>query len=193
MTIEYSKRLNIKHNHTFLYVSDTKEFYHNGKIIICNIDESDYELLSQYGWYISKKGYVYTMIKNHTRFLHRMVLNLYENKNPNVVDHINGNKLNNCKDNLRIVSNYDNLKYAWYEQCLYNDASKQIGMYSSNSDYVMSFDSQKIAEKWVRKNTKYVNASQGNISNACTGRVKMAYGYRWKFHTEVNENALYGK
>ena len=41
------------------------------------------------------------------------------------------------------------------------------------------FDCLKDAEKWLRSNGRPL-ATQANISSACTGNLKTAYGYHWK-------------
>ena len=68
------------------------------------IDKTDIELVKNSKWCVDKNNYV----KNSKQeYLHRVILNeqnLY-------VDHINGDTLDNRRDNLRICSNADNLKH----------------------------------------------------------------------------------
>jgi len=60
------------------------------------IDTEDYEKIRHLNWCISPDGYV---VSNKIR-LHRLVM---EQNNPKIfVDHIDGNKLNNTKDNLKL-------------------------------------------------------------------------------------------
>lgn len=77
------------------------------------VDVADYELLSGYGWRITNRGYVE---RNRTRacrkgidrgyrLMHRMILNPL----PYIsIDHINGDKLDNRRSNLRICLHRDN-------------------------------------------------------------------------------------
>jgi hypothetical protein len=56
-------------------------------------------------WCISKTGYVVANINHKVVKMHRLILNCSENK---VVDHINGNRLDNRISNLRICSAKNN-------------------------------------------------------------------------------------
>jgi len=70
------------------------------------IDEEDYNYLSQFSWYFHKSdGYVYRNIqhkRNSKRIqIHREIMNCPKGL---IIDHINGNKLDNRRGNLRICS-----------------------------------------------------------------------------------------
>ncbi len=76
----------------------------SGKKIL--IDDEDYDRLSKHSWYIDGRGYASTSINKKIIKLHRFLL---EETNPKVqVDHINGNRLDDQKINLRKVSNKTN-------------------------------------------------------------------------------------
>lgn len=75
------------------------------------VDDDDYEYLSKYRWFPSKRpnGRIYA--KSRFDFMHRAVMRkeLVDSDIPNpYVDHINHNCLDNRKSNLRIVSNSRN-------------------------------------------------------------------------------------
>lgn len=71
----------------------------NNKILI---DKNDFECVKKYSWCISKTGYAVSNINGKTKKMHRIILNI---DNPEqVVDHINHNKLDNRKSNLRITT-----------------------------------------------------------------------------------------
>lgn len=69
------------------------------------VDDQDFELLNSFNWFVNvqKDGYVRavknkTLKCNHTK-MHRMILNITD---PNIlVDHKDGNPLNNQRNNLR--------------------------------------------------------------------------------------------
>ena len=64
------------------------------------IDEDDYERASRYNWrYEWSTGYISGRINNRYVLLHRFILNLTDPKI--YTDHINRNKLDNRKCNLR--------------------------------------------------------------------------------------------
>ena len=79
----------------------------NGKTTL--IDKEDYEFLSQYKWRESSYGYAIRDVFNPhhtTRFLHQ---DLVQTKEGMQLDHINGDKLDNRRDNLREVTPQQNM------------------------------------------------------------------------------------
>ncbi|KKN52188.1 hypothetical protein LCGC14_0615380 [marine sediment metagenome] len=73
------------------------------------VDNEDYERLKHYTWYWNKPGYARRYIKysggRKTIYLHREIMNTPEGL---ITDHINRDKLDNRKSNLRIVSYSEN-------------------------------------------------------------------------------------
>ena len=72
------------------------------------IDDEDYEKVSHRKWQYSK-GYAVSgsyLPKNHLR-MHRVILGLSHNDHQSV-DHINGDRLDNRKTNLRLCTNSQN-------------------------------------------------------------------------------------
>ncbi len=73
------------------------------------IDDEDFEWLNEYKWYINCGGYVtrFQLINGKRKqfFMHREILNTPENFRS---DHINGNKLDNRKKNLRVATQQQN-------------------------------------------------------------------------------------
>lgn len=70
------------------------------------VDDEDFERVNELKWYYGH-GYA-TRSKNRGceyRFMHRFILNYKGNLQ---VDHINGNRLDNRKENLRLVTNQQN-------------------------------------------------------------------------------------
>lgn len=74
----------------------------------CYIDIDDYEKVKKYHWYINPGGYVCSNINKKTVFIHRYILNFNGDFTKQQTDHINRDKLDNRKDNLRIVSVSEN-------------------------------------------------------------------------------------
>lgn len=91
------------------------------------IDDEDYELFSKYKWHISC-GYLRTNIKidnkNKGFLLHRLILRLTDPKI--ITDHINHNKLDNRKSNLRVCTIKEN---SYNKSSHKNSTSKYIGVY----------------------------------------------------------------
>lgn len=83
--------------------------YSKKKKITVTIDKCDWNKISNYTWWLKDNGYVYTQIKKKTLYLHRFLMGL-DYKNILTVDHINGNKLDNRRCNLRVVSHRTNVQ-----------------------------------------------------------------------------------
>lgn len=82
----------------------------NGTIIL--IDKEDLEKVSKYSWDINNSGYVRVSLNLKTKYtgmlLHRFIMGLTD---PNIkLDHIDCNKLNNQKTNLRIATMQQNAR-----------------------------------------------------------------------------------
>jgi len=88
------------------YASNTKE-----EILF---DKEDYELIKDYCWRIDAYGYVVTSVKNESSGKYNKIIKLHQLLSPclnnYVIDHKNGNKLDNQKHNLRICLQSDNTK-----------------------------------------------------------------------------------
>jgi hypothetical protein len=83
-----------------------------GQIAI--VDDEDYDFLSQWKWHFNQDrygGYATKMIKKGKKRLalkmHRLIMAVSNNMQ---IDHINGNKLDNRKINLRICNVQENMR-----------------------------------------------------------------------------------
>lgn len=76
-----------------------------GEKFVVLIDDEDEELYDRYRWYISGKYARCHINKDETNYLHRLILNASKK---DIVDHINGNRLDNRKCNLRLCNKYQN-------------------------------------------------------------------------------------
>lgn len=72
------------------------------------VDDKDYDFLMQWKWYFNRDGYAVrkqakkeTINKRKNLFMHRVILKTPDGK---FTDHINRNRIDNRKNNLRIVT-----------------------------------------------------------------------------------------
>ena len=74
----------------------------------CLVDDEDFEYLNQFRWYKAGRGYAVGRMGTRKVFkMHRIISKAPDGKE---VDHINRNKLDNRKENLRIVTHIENMQ-----------------------------------------------------------------------------------
>lgn len=74
------------------------------------VDDEDFEMLNKYHWHYMSTGYAarrntYSKGKTQIVLMHRIIMNV---KNKYIIDHINRDKLDNRKINLRISNKSQN-------------------------------------------------------------------------------------
>lgn len=75
--------------------------------MVALVDDNDYQKINKYKWYAQRTGSnKYYATSSKVGLLHRFLLN----PGRQTVDHINGDSLDNQRENLRICSFGDNLK-----------------------------------------------------------------------------------
>jgi hypothetical protein len=131
---------------------------------VCLVDDDDFDSVSCYIWHLNKKGYAERGTKTNKKYkkilLHRVV-----NKTPDklLTDHIDGNRLNNQKKNLRTVDHLLNnrnkskapsgaylLKSGnWYSKISIRGKQIYLGVFS-NRKLAESFFKKKREELWTK-------------------------------------------
>ena len=91
------------------------------------IDSCDWPLVAPYRWWVGSGGYACTRINGAHTGMHRLLLQPAEE---NVVDHIDGDPLNNQRSNLRECSHAENMRNRKLNA---NSASGLKGVYRDNS------------------------------------------------------------
>lgn len=69
------------------------------------VDDEDFDYYSQWKWYYSASGYAVRSKNGHQVFLHREIANTPKGYK---TDHIDRNKLNNTRENLRTCTDSQN-------------------------------------------------------------------------------------
>ena len=75
------------------------------------VDDDDFDELMKYKWHVSRNGYAVRnlprkLAKSGTTLMHRFIF-CATNINKQI-DHVNGNKLDNTRSNLRVATNQQN-------------------------------------------------------------------------------------
>ena len=131
-----------------------------GKVAL--VDEEDFEHLEEFKWYATTKGYavrdVHVEGKKVTIRMHRVVMNSPDSLQ---VDHINNDKLDNRKSNLRLCNNTQNqankpptkqntsgyrgvtfhkLTNKWQAQIIFKGKKKSLGLYHNIKKAAAAYD-----------------------------------------------------
>lgn len=77
----------------------------NGKSV--KVDDDDYKKYSHLRWHLSDTGYAVRRTNGETTRLHRLIMNCPEGM---VVDHLNGDRLDCRKCNMRVCTQGENVK-----------------------------------------------------------------------------------
>lgn len=128
--------------------------------------------------HIGSRGYMIITIRKKCYRIHRLVA---ENFLPKVdgkpiVNHIDGNKLNNNVNNLEWCTQSENVKHAWNKglNSRTREGSHRKVCCILGGKIIAEYDSIKEAEE---KNPK----AKGHIAACCRGKRKTAGGYIWKY------------
>jgi hypothetical protein len=84
----------------------TKKIFVKNTKNIAIVDDEDYQLVSAYHWKLSHNGYAVCGACEKIR-MHRIIMGDPEKFE---VDHINGNKLDNRRENLRLATRHQNMR-----------------------------------------------------------------------------------
>jgi hypothetical protein len=119
LTSEVMKAQSSKQNKFIVLENITIGFTDKSEPFVFDTDKLD--LVKQYYWSITNKGYVKNI--KHNIFLHKLVTNTSRNQ---TVDHINHLKWFNCLSNLRVCSSTQNM---WNSKRYVNNSSGRTGVY----------------------------------------------------------------
>ena len=142
-----------------------KSLYGKGKILKPNIDKDGYERVA-----LCKEK------KRKDLFVHRLVAITFipnlENKSQ--INHIDGNKQNNCVDNLEWCSCKENIVHSIK---ILKKRNKKLNQYDLNGNFIKTYDSIKIAG--ITNDIK-----PQNIWRCCKGIRPTAKQFIWKYNKE---------
>jgi len=99
------------------------------------------------------------------------------------INHKDGNKVNNNLQNLEWCSTKENTQHAWRIGLIRKEMfEKVVIQFDLNMDILNIFTSIKGALKHIGENEK-----SSHISSCCLGKIKTAFGYKWKHLSYIEE------
>ena len=128
-----------------------------------------------------KNNYLFVNLKGKIYSVHRLVAITFieNNKHYNSINHKDGNKQNNCVENLEWCSYSYNLKHAYkngLKVANNNHLKKEILQFDKNHNFIKKWESTKRIEKEL-------GISHSNISSCCKKRkhYNSAKGFIWEY------------
>lgn len=132
----------------------------------------------------SKKGYLNVWCRKNIFKVHRLVANAFIPNPQNLpqVNHIDGDKTNNCVANLEWVTDGENLLHAYRVL----GRKQKTGKNHHNSRAVIQLKDGKIINLFDSLNeaARATGAHFSGISMCCSGKIKKHKGYQWKYKEE---------
>lgn len=115
--------------------------------------------------------------KIHDFLVHYLVQEIFNHQLPTdneCIDHIDGNKLNNHADNLRVVPFSENSLLAFYQQGL-TSTCKAVDQCSVDGKVIATFPSARAAGR-------NLNLDSSSIVKACKKKIKTCGGFVFNYH-----------
>ena len=133
------------------------KLYNNKGIAL--VDDEDYEWLSEYKWHNDGHGYAKTKININDKWINQYMHKLLISTSKNMItDHVDRNRLNNQKNNLRMVTRSQNrmnstkqrgiLKYKgvskywnkWKAEIRFNNKNYYLGLFKNEIDAAKAYN-----------------------------------------------------
>jgi len=173
------------------------------------IDDQDYRRISAYKWYIGSDGYArrtsYAKGKSKNIFMHRQILFPHKREFDGIeTDHINGNRLDNRRSNLRAATREQNQwnrkkpetggssKYkgvslhsrdnSWYAYITTNGKHKHLGSFDNEEQAARAYNiaAEELHGEFARLNNTVLTKKER--VDKFTKRIKVLggeYGFEW--------------
>lgn len=128
----------------------------------------------------NKDGYLHIILckegKRKKHLVHRLVAEAFLDNPQNLpqVNHKNEIKTDNREDNLEFCTHFYNINYGTRNQRLAESNTN----HPNKSKKVMCLETGKIYPS-THQVERELGYNRGNISSACNGKLKQAYGFHW--------------
>lgn len=132
----------------------------NGKSVI--VDDDDYEKYNHLRWHLSDTGYAVRRANGETIRIHRLIMDCPEGL---VIDHLNGDKLDCRKSNMRVCTQSENIKNRHGAKGYCYDKSKKKwivryknkfwGRYNTEEEAKKAYQLAKSGQEYQKTRRKY--------------------------------------
>lgn len=181
--------------------------YGTGKFAL--VDDDDYEKLNQYKWHVYKIGYIYARVSKKYTYMHRLIMNAPKGIE---VDHINHDKFDNQKSNLRLCTRQQNIhnkkpnknktsKYkgvrwhkgnkSWQSKISYDGKRYYLGYFNTEAEAAHAYN---IKATELFGEFAFLNEINCECANpklvqkgSCTPKVCVVCGFEAKPHADCNK------
>ena len=138
---------------------------------------------------ISNSGYyevpLYKDGKGKQYTVHRLVAEAFLRNVNLCVNHIDGNKLNNCVENLEWCTYSDNITHAIKYGLVKHEP--KYGKDNPNAKRIVQIHDGMIVKVWdSMADAQRAGFNFKSISNCCRGECKTHKGYEWQYYEEFN-------
>lgn len=139
------------------------------------------------------KGYCYIRLNKNGEqkqfLLHRLVAEHFipNPENKPCIDHINTDKTDNRIENLRWVTQKENVNnpLSINKMKQNHHLKNRFGKLNPHSIPILQFTKDgELIRKWdcIKDVERELNFSGGYVGNCCKGKKQIAYGYKWKYY-----------
>jgi hypothetical protein len=119
------------------------------------VDDDDFDRLSAFKWHTIKNGYAAVYMKEIQRraLMHRVIMGV-EQKRGFFVDHVNGNRLDNRKENLRVATSQQNNRNR--RVCRNKHGVKGVGYWPTSTNKGVKYPRARPWCSYIKFNGKFI-------------------------------------
>ena len=129
---------------------------------------------------ITRNGYYQVPLCKNSKlrlyYVHRLVFEAFNGPIPEgyEINHLNEKKFDNRLKNLNLMTHRENINYGTGIERSVKNRANGVLQFTLDNILIKEYPSTKQVERELGFN-------QGNIVNCCKGKIKQAYGFKWKY------------